>query len=396
MKRVNINELKTGMYVAGVIGGDNRLTVKQYGLVKSDLVIQALKKKGILKVVIDTDKDTQKVNGKAVITEPTVEAKPHKRSSLFDDLNALKQLFKEAKAVQHNIAQKVHDKKALDIQEIEHITGQLVNAVIDSDEALWFMTRIRQQDAYLLEHSLNVGVLLGLFAKFLGFEVTLINDLVLGGFLHDIGKLLIPAKILNKPGKLTESEYRVMQGHVMLSREIIARQYADISVFSMVALANHHEKMDGSGYPYGKTGDDIPFFGKMITIVDVFDAITAKRCYKSAIPNIAALRILHDGSGKSFDPYLVAEFIKFIGTYPAGTLVALSSNNRSRLAIVESKNDADPLKPIVKAFYNINTRNYMAIESINLARPQCPFEIKQAVTAEEYNINMEELVERCF
>ena len=393
MKRLDISELKKGMYVAGVIGNDHSLTVKEYGLVKSDFVIHALKKKGILKVVIDTDKDSRKVNGKPINKAPAIELEPHKRSSLFDDLNALKQLFKEAKAVQHNIAQKVHDKKALDIQEIENITGQLVNAVIDSDEALWFMTRIRQQDAYLLEHSLNVGVLLGLFAKYLGFELSLINDLVLGGFLHDIGKLLIPAKILNKPGKLTVEEYRVVQGHVMLSREIIQRQYADISVFSLVALTNHHEKMDGSGYPYGRVGDDIPFFGKMITIVDVFDAITAKRCYKSAMPNIAALRILHKESGKSFDPYLVAEFIKFIGTYPAGTLVALSSNSRSRLAIIESKNESDPLRPLVKSFYNISTRNYMAIESINLAQPRCPFEIQQAVTAEEYNIDMEELVE---
>jgi len=384
------------MYVAGVIGGDNHITVKQYGMVKSEGVILALKKKGILKIVIDTDRESSKANGKVVNLAPVTKEKPQQRSTLFDDLDALKSLFKEAKAVQRNIAHKVHDKKALDIQEIENMTGKLVNAVIENEEALWFMTRIREQDPYLLEHSLNVGVLLGLFSKFLGFEVSLINDLVLGGFLHDIGKLLIPEKILNKPGKLTALEYRVMQGHVMLSREIIKRQYSDISMFSLVALDNHHEKMDGSGYPYGKVGDDIPFFGKMITIVDVFDAITAKRCYKPAMPNIAALRILHKESGKSFDPYLVAEFIKFIGTYPAGTLVALTSNNRSRLAIIECKNDSDPLKPIVKTFYNINTRNYMTIESINLARPQCPFEIQQAVTAEEYNINMEELVERCF
>ena len=393
MERIHIDQLKTGMFVAGVIDNERQLAIKQCGVVHSMEMIHALKSKGILQVVIDTEKE--------VIQAPKVKEKKaptnvNKRLSLFKDLSAIKQLFKSASDVQRSLVEKVHDKKALNVDDIEEVVGKLVNAMIDNDEALWFMTRIRKQDAYLLEHSLNVGVMLGLFAKYLGFETSLIHELVLGGVLHDIGKLMIPDKILNKKGKLDSKEYRIMKGHVVLSREIIEAQYKGIPAVSLTTLASHHEKIDGNGYPIGLTEDDIPFFGKMIAIVDVFDAITAKRCYKDEVANIKALAILLQESGKAFDPYLVAQFIKFIGTYPTGTLVAIEDGGFKKLAIIEMKNEQDPLKPKVKAFYNLKSKNYIEIESIDLAAKNCAYKIVKAVTAQEFNIDMEELMQRCF
>jgi len=129
--------------------------------------------------------------------------------------------------------------------------------------------------------------------------------------------------------------------------------------------------------------------------VDVFDALTAKRCYKDEMTNISALRVLMSESGKAFDPYLVTQFIKFIGTYPAGTLVEIIGSGFERLAIIVATHETDPLTPKVKVFYNSKTKNYMEIESLDLAAKNNSFEIKRAVTPQEYNINMEELVLRC-
>ena len=393
MERIHIDQLKTGMFVAGVIDNDRQLAIKQCGVVQSMEMIHALKSKGILQVVVDKEKEIRQTL-KTIEKKEPVNVK--NRSSLFKDLSSIKQLFKSASDVQRRLVEKVHDKKELNVEEIEQVVAKLVNAMIDSDEALWFMTRIRKQDAYLLEHSLNVGVMLGLFARHLGFETNVIHELVLGGVLHDIGKLMIPSKILNKKGKLDSNEYRIIKGHVVLSREIIEAQYKGIPPVSLTTLAHHHEKIDGSGYPYSLTEDDIPFFGKMIAIVDVFDAITAKRCYKDEVVNIKALAILLQESGKAFDPYLVAQFIKFIGTYPTGTLVIIEAGAFQKLAVIEIKNEQEPLKPRLKTFYNVKSKHYIEIESIDLAAINCPYKILKAVTAQEYNIDMEELLERCF
>jgi len=393
MERIGIDELKPGMFVSALIDKNQKMSIKQCGVVRSEGVIEQLKKKGIFEVMVEQQADTKKMPEVAI--NPIKQQKNIKRPDVLADIHQVRKVYDGACRVQKNIALKIHDKKALDVAEIELIAGQLISEVINNPEALWFMTRIRKQDAYLMEHSLNVGIMLGLFAQHLGFEETLIQDLLLAGFLHDVGKIMIPDKIINKAGPLTEAEYRIMKGHVILSREIVENQYQDLPGICLTTIVNHHEKVDGSGYPEGYSDVDIPFYGKMISIVDVFDALTAKRCYKDEMTNISALRVLMSESGKAFDPYLVTQFIKFIGTYPAGTLVEIIGSGFERLAIIVATHETDPLTPKVKVFYNSKTKNYMEIESLDLAAKNSSFEIKRAVTPQEYNINMEELVLRC-
>jgi len=393
MERIGIDELKPGMFVSALIDKNQKMSIKQCGVVRSEGVIEQLKKKGIFEVMVEQQADTKRKPDVAI--NPIKQQKNIKRPDILGDIQQVKKVYDGASRVQKKIALKIHDKKALDVAEIELIAGQLISEVINNPEALWFMTRIRKQDAYLMEHSLNVGIMLGLFAQYLGFEETLIQDLLLAGFLHDVGKIMIPDKIINKAGPLTEAEYRIMKGHVILSREIVENQYQDLPGICLTTIVNHHEKVDGSGYPEGLNDVDIPFYGKMISIVDVFDALTAKRCYKDEMTNISALRVLMSESGKAFDPYLVTQFIKFIGTYPAGTLVEITGSGFERLAIIVGTHETDPLTPKVKVFYNSKTKNYMEIESLDLAAKNSGFEIKRAVTPQEYNINMEELVLRC-
>ncbi len=394
-QRIDINQLKTGMFVSALIDKNQTTSIKQCGIVRNDGVIDSLKKKGILQVIIETQDDNQEEVTPALIKNPIKIPNKIKRPDLFNDINRVRDVYNSAYAVQQNISQKIHDKKALDVTEIENITGQLLSAVINDPEALWFMTRIRKQDAYLMEHSLNVGIMLGLFAQYLGFEETLIQELLLAGFLHDIGKIMIPDKILNKPGRLSDDEYRIMKGHVVLSREIAENQYQGLPRICLTTIINHHEKVDGSGYPLGLEDVDIPFYGKMISIVDVFDALTAKRCYKDEMTNISALRMLMAQSGKSFDPYLVTQFIKFIGTYPAGTLVEIISGEFERLAIIERVHTDNPLTPKVVVFYDVKNKHYLEIEAVDLSAKNCQFEIKRAITPQDYNIDMAELVLRC-
>ena len=394
MKRIDIDDLKPGMFVSALIDKQQNMSIKQCGVVRSERVIEQLKQRGIQQVMVEVQPDSQTSKPQTIINP--IKKQPNiKRPDLFSDIGEVRKVYDGAIQVQKNVVHKIHDKKALDVAEIELVAGQLIAAVINNKEALWFMTRIRKQDAYLMEHSLNVGIMLGLFAQYLGFEEALIQDLLLAGFLHDIGKIMIPDKIINKPGPLNEAEFRIMKGHVVLSREIVESQYQGLTSICLTTITHHHEKVNGGGYPAGLHDADIPFYGKMISIVDVFDALTAKRCYKDEITNISALRILMAESGEAFDPYLVSQFIKFIGTYPAGTLVEIGGAGLERLALIESTNKDDPLTPKVKVFYNTKTKNYIEIESLDLAASHCHFEIKRAVTPQEFNIDMVELALRC-
>ena len=402
MKQISIHDLQPGMVVTGLIDKNQKMLVKQCGVVKSVQIIQDLKKRGIQQVMIEIDEPpVQKIQqDAAVITNPIlnpIKAVPSQgHAPRLKNLQDVKKLFSEADVVQQNIAKRTRRNESWDTTEIEQITQKLLSAVLETEQSMWFMSRIHQQSPTLFEHSIDVTVILALFAKNLGFKESLIHDLLLGGFLHDVGKLMVPEKLLSKKANLTEVEKLIVKGHVLLSKELIESKYENIPPVSLAVVEHHHENFDGSGYPHGLAGDDIPYYGKMIAIANRFAALTVKRPNNKPVSNLNALRLIMLENGKAFDPQLVTPFIRFIGTYPPGTLALIAANNLERLAIVIDTHPTDPLTPVVKSFFNVKTNNFLEIENINLASPHCHYEIKKSITAEEYNINMEELVDRCF
>jgi putative two-component system response regulator len=127
--------------------------------------------------------------------------------------------------------------------------------------------------------------------------------------MHDIGKVGIPDNILLKPGKLTEDEFTIMKQHASLGYDILAGSTSEmLNAGAIIALA-HHEKFDGSGYPRGLAGQDIPLFARIVAVADVFDALTSERPYKAAWDIDRALAFLHEGSGKHFDPECIQAFV---------------------------------------------------------------------------------------
>ena len=132
--------------------------------------------------------------------------------------------------------------------------------------------------------------------------------------LHDIGKIKISDVVLNKPGRLTEDEFEVIKTHTLSGGEIIEKTLTDIVSDSYLKVAQemslyHHEKWDGSGYPYHLSGEEIPLCARIMAVVDVFDALTSKRVYKEAFPVEKAFRILEESSGTHFDPKIVGTFL---------------------------------------------------------------------------------------
>ncbi len=186
------------------------------------------------------------------------------------------------------------------------------------------MIDLKVFDDYTYSHSVNVAVLSIIIGVTMGLGRKELTKLGLGALLHDIGKVFIDKDIVNKPGKLTDEEFSSMKMHSKLGYDYVRDRF-QLPVKSYVAVLDHHERYDGSGYPNSKKGDEISDFGKMIALADVYDALTSERPYRKALPPSEAMEYIMGNSQVHFDPELVKVFSRKVAPYPVGTLVKLSN-----------------------------------------------------------------------
>ncbi|MDR3588678.1 MAG: HD-GYP domain-containing protein [Negativicutes bacterium] len=182
--------------------------------------------------------------------------------------------------------------------------------VLRIEIADYLLRFIAKQDIAIARHSWNVKSIAVNLAHNLDLSAEVSQELSTAALLHDIGKLIIPRRILHKPGKLTEAEFEIIKEHSPNGFHFLKA----ISQLEHIAEAvlYHHEKFDGSGYPEGRAGEDIPLISRILTIADVYEATTADRVYRKAMTREMALAILYDGRGTQFDPSMVDIFLKNI------------------------------------------------------------------------------------
>jgi len=390
LEKIAINDVEMGMYVVSVINPKTQLTVKSEGFVSSDKTLKKLKKSGVKFIFIDMDKSkhaSKPIDVDVIETEieTEVEEDHHERKVPLDaEMNKAVKLYNNAKDLQGKILTSITESKDIDIAEVSQTTDAIVDSIFRNQDALSCMSRIRMKDEYLVEHSLNVAVLISIFAKHMSYDKKIIEQLALGAFLHDIGKVLIPDNVLNKPGRLTSEEYDVMKGHVIKGLEVV-KTMDGVPDIALSLIATHHERLDGKGYPFGLAAEDISIFDRMIAIVDSYDAMTADRVYKAGMHPIQAFKNLIKDSKESYDNGLVEKFIQSLGLYPVGTLVKLTSG---KVGLISGLNKNKPLKPIVRVFYNTRLKQNIAVEDIDLAKPKYDDQIDSCVKPEDFNLNL--------
>ena len=385
---VGIEKAELGLFVVDIVAQAGNYQLKQSGHIKSQAVIANLAKHGVQTILIDTSKTLlveQHANGEHIFTEP--KTNNTYIEPLAFEVNDAKSLFTASKKIQRQVLENIINDTPIDLTPVKEVTNAAVDAVFKNPDALSCVLNIRIKDEYLLEHSVSVSILVTIFARHLALDKQLAKEIAIGAFLHDVGKINIPDKILNKPGRLTEQEFAIMKTHVDHSIAII-NDTPGISELSMEVAALHHEKLNGKGYPYQLQADDISMYGRMIAICDIFDALTADRVYKDGYCHVKAFGILRKlGELGELDANLVYEFIRCMGVYPVGSLVELDS---SRLAIVEARTD-DPMRPKVRSFYNIDHRHYTMAEDIDLS---CTKKVAvKSVRADEFDLDMNKIVE---
>lgn len=237
----------------------------------------------------------------------------------------------------------VRSGKELNFLVVKKAAGLMVNSVVRNPDAFVWLSRVRDADSYSYAHSLRSSIWALVFGRHLGLPKDILEELALGVLLSEVGKTKIPRTLLMKPGKLTDDEMAQVRKHVEYGVEIL-RQCRGVSETVISVVQFHHERFDGSGYPYKLVGTDIPLLARMAGIVDTYDAITSPRPYADARTSSEAVSMLYEGRDKLFQGQLIEQFIQAVGVYPTGTLVQLSTQE---VGVVVSQNTARRLRPQV-------------------------------------------------
>ena len=257
--------------------------------------------------------------------------------------------------------------KALSTDDALPIVEETSASVMRNPGALIGLARLKNKDDYTYMHSVAVCALMVSLARRLGLNDEQIRQAGLAGLLHDVGKMMIPLSILNKPGKLTDKEFEAVKNHPVEGHKMLL-EGSGISEAALDVCLHHHEKVDGSGYPERITDAQISLFAKMGAVCDVYDAITSNRPYKSGWEPAESLRKMAEWSNGHFDPAIFHAFVKVIGIYPLGSLVKLESGH---LGVTVEQTAKSLLTPVVKVFFSIKSNTRIPPEMLDLSKPGC-------------------------
>lgn len=373
LKSLTIDELEVGMFVKNITLKDSDKKVKNQGIVQSQKTIESLKQRGVVKVIVEIEDAPE--DSIPDIEETTFSQEFSHSCDLYDQATEnVKNLFLNSSVG-----------KPISPEAMNVLAGEITDSILRNEHAMTILTRIRQKSNYQWEHAINSGVLLCGFALYLGLNKESVKEVTLGALLHDIGTAKVSKTILEKQEPLTQNEMSVVKKHVFWGVELAKREgFSSPIVIDM--LVNHHERIDGSGYPRGISGKKISKLSRMMAIIDVYDAMTGDKPYKKGeLPQVVLGHLLKEK--KKFDPEVVQQFIKYLGIHPVGSLVKLSNE---KLAIVIESNRVEPLKPKIKVIYSLKLNHYTKPTVHDLTQEN--FSIISTVKPDDYQINLNKVI----
>jgi HD-GYP domain-containing protein (c-di-GMP phosphodiesterase class II) len=238
--------------------------------------------------------------------------------------------------------------KAPQLDAIAGAVDGMVESMLDNPDALMWIARLREEDITTYNHGVKVALYLVALGRHLGFPKQELAYLGQIGMLADIGKTRVPRAILEKPGMLTPAEFALVKEHVDLAMQVLADGPALPAAVTM-GIAQHHERIDGSGYPKGLKGSEIGIYGKMAAIADSFAALITPRAYANASAPQDALMNLYEWSGTSFHEPMVEQFVQAIGVFPVGSMIELTTGE---VGVVVAHNRVRRLEPKVLVLSN--------------------------------------------
>ncbi len=313
---------------------------------------------------------------------------PEKKVSIEKEIERASATYSKTSNLVKTMMDEVRLGNSIDSKAAKLAVSECVESVIANPDAMMWLTQLKKRDEYTSEHSLNVCLLAIAFGRHIGMPAQQLEQVGLCGMLHDMGKMLTPLDVLNKPGKLTEEEFLIMKKHPNDGREILMSS-GGVFPGAIDVAYGHHEWLNGGGYPRKLKTDQITPYTKMVAIVDAYDAITSNRAYDDGRTHMEALKILTKQRGTHFDQDYTIQFVDCIGIFPPGCIVELSSGE---VGIVTEVDFRHKLRPKVIILLDeekqICRERKIDLNKLDLDAEGNPYRIVQVVTAKKYNIDI--------
>lgn len=362
IKRIPVRELQLGMYIHKLdVSRQVETSLRSGILLTQSSEISAIIGFGVKHVWIDPDKTismerkiapSPAVNGQEddLVLNAMNSAIENARRICLSGTDQMKRMFSEVRLG-----------KTIDPLVTLPLVDEIIHSLQHNPTALLNIARLKTHDEYTYQHSVSVCALMISLGRQYQLSDEALRLVGMGGLLHDLGKALVPSEILTKPGRLTQTELLAMQQHPLLGAAML-RAGATAPELQDIVL-HHHEKMDGTGYPFGLKGEEISLYSRMAAVCDVYDALTSNRAYKDAWNPAAAMRKMASWENH-FDRQVFFAFVKSVGIYPVGSVVRLSSE---RLAVVTETGQSSLLQPKVRIFYSLRTNEPLPVQMIDLS-----------------------------
>lgn len=379
LKKIKVRDARLGMYTQEVCGSwmEHPFWKKSFKL-SEDKDLNSLKNCGVVEIWIDTSKGLDVDAGVAAHSQQEEELKveselkkiaqtPQKAAatlSLQNELVAAKKLHTKTKEAVESIFNDVRMGSVFQLDATVSLVNEINQSIARNPSALICLSRLKTADNYTYLHSVAVCVLMIALGRQLGLKDEELKQAGIAGLLHDIGKILIPHEVLNKPGKLTEEEFNIIKTHPLKGWEFL-KNSSEVNDFMLDVCRHHHERVDGMGYPDKLSGEALTLFARMGAVCDVYDAITSDRCYKKGWEPAESIRKMAEWKSGHFDEVIFHAFVKTVGIYPTGSLLKLKSG---RLGVVTDQSKSSLIKPLVKVFFSTRSNTHILQEIIDLSK----------------------------
>ncbi len=391
--------MRRGMYLHAVEGSWLSHSIwKTRLLIESEDDARRIRESGVAEVWIDLSRGLDTEPGTPVpqpqpltsadVAAPAEPAAPQRaRTSMTEELLRAWEIRDRARSVVTSIFQQARLGKSIDPEVCAPLVTEVVDSVHRNSDALVNLSRLKLADEYTYLHSVAVCALMVSLGRQLGFDDAQCHEVGMAGLMHDLGKAAMPIEIINKPGALSDAEFEIVRQHPVRGFEMLMAGGVT-SEWVLKVCRNHHERMDGAGYPDRLCAGDLPLVVRMGAVCDVYDAITSNRPYKAGWDPAESIARMASWRGH-LDPQVLKAFIRSLGIYPTGSLVRLTSG---RLAVVVAQNPSRLTEPQVKVFFSTSSGTQLKPVGLDLADPNCAERITGRESPENWPFtNLEQL-----
>lgn len=386
--KVPAASLQPGMFVAELDRPWLETPFALQGFVVRDPAEVIYVSKFVDHVFVDAEYKAQK-NFLALDTAPT-HAIPQERLELRADMREARVCFDNAAQTLDKVFDSLRAGRSTEMSTVQESISPLIQSVFKNREAVGALLRLKESGDYRFEHGVSMAAWAAILGRQIGLHRDELETLAVGCAMCDVGMTQLPAEMLGQANGLSEGQQRVIRAHPTMGAELVSDS-KNVNFEVLGIIENHHERMDGSGYPRGLQGAAIPLLARIAGLVDAYDAMITPRPWAPARTSHEAAQELLDAKGSKFQDALVEQFIQAIGLFPTGTLVEL---NTGEVAIVTRQNETRRLKPEIVVVLDGNKNKRDPLEIVDLCNQSDPRGIERWITREllpgSHGVNSEE------